>query len=643
MVIQHNLAAMNSDRQFGITTGRQAKSAEKLSSGYRINRAADDAAGLAISEKMRRQIRGLTQAEDNVQDGISYVQIADGALAEIDDILARMTELCVKAATESLTDEDRTYINQEIQQLKMESNRTFHTTTFNDRKIWDEQSEDRKVIGKETRPVFTWNNGTSYYNGTITETNKGAWPANGQINFAASANSIKVKWTGYDGVQYESNAIPMPSLDDIKKNGLDLSLNSSTMDYSKYPSAEGITPRLQLTIDEDATMDDVVTALNGNGIYASTSYNLTGNIYSSMSNPRISINSGSMTYLGGLVSGRSINSGSDTGHIAGTSDNKSPAGDTAGTMSFSFTMTKDEDTVPSTPDTFSATAVNNVSVWTNAPDYRDEARGLWWEYNNRGGKYLISHSFSGSGLADSIQKALDDETSSIIDDSEVGGDLYISFNINPDSAVGYSFTGDDGTTTGSQLGNGFASFTLRVSVNSQESGQDVVDRINSITGMDLATSGGGNVRMRNYESQEFEGNIYGGTMKLVIQAGADGTEDNRIPIIYDILNNTSLKINDLNTLTVENASKGLTKVKNAAAVVDAQRALFGAYQNRLEHTYNNLGNVVENTQQAESIIRDTDMAEEMVRYSNNNILAQAGQSMLAQANQTNQGVLSLLQ
>ena len=120
MVIQHNLTAINSNRQLGIMNSAKTKSSEKLSSGYRINRAADDAAGLSISEKMRRQVRGLTQASANVQDGISYVQVAEGALAEIDEMLARMTELCVRAATDTLTVKDRAYINQEIQQIKME-------------------------------------------------------------------------------------------------------------------------------------------------------------------------------------------------------------------------------------------------------------------------------------------------------------------------------------------------------------------------------------------------------------------------------------------------------------------------------------------------------------------------------------------
>jgi len=132
MVVQHNITAMNANRQLGITTGIQAKSSEKLSSGYKINRAADDAAGLAISEKMRRQVRGLTQASNNAQDGVSMVQTAEGALNEVHDMLQRMNELANKAATGSLQDADRGYINQEVSALKSEINRTAEKTTFND-------------------------------------------------------------------------------------------------------------------------------------------------------------------------------------------------------------------------------------------------------------------------------------------------------------------------------------------------------------------------------------------------------------------------------------------------------------------------------------------------------------------------------
>ena len=145
MVVQHNITAMNSNRQLGITTGIQAKSSEKLSSGYKINRAADDAAGLAISEKMRRQVRGLTQASANAQDGISAVQTAEGALNEVHDMLQRMNELATKAANDTLTTKDRSYIDSEISALKDEIDRTGSATQFNNQALLDGTFKNKKL------------------------------------------------------------------------------------------------------------------------------------------------------------------------------------------------------------------------------------------------------------------------------------------------------------------------------------------------------------------------------------------------------------------------------------------------------------------------------------------------------------------
>ncbi len=151
MVVQHNVTAMNSNRQLGITTDIQAKSSEKLSSGYKINRAADDAAGLAISEKMRRQVRGLTQASANAQDGISIVQTAEGALNEVHDMLQRMNELAVKAANDTLTSQDRSYIQQEITQLSDEITRTAESTEFNNQHLLTGEFTAKKLqVGSET-------------------------------------------------------------------------------------------------------------------------------------------------------------------------------------------------------------------------------------------------------------------------------------------------------------------------------------------------------------------------------------------------------------------------------------------------------------------------------------------------------------
>ena len=154
MVVQHNLTAMNSSRMLNITTDSQAKSTEKLSSGYRINRAADDAAGLAISEKMRRQIRGLTQASANAQDGISCVQTAEGALAEVHDMLQRMTELAVKAANGTQTSADRGYINQEVQALVSEIDRVASTTTFNEQNLLNGKFDVKLQVGAEANQTI---------------------------------------------------------------------------------------------------------------------------------------------------------------------------------------------------------------------------------------------------------------------------------------------------------------------------------------------------------------------------------------------------------------------------------------------------------------------------------------------------------
>jgi len=149
MVVQHNLTAMNSNRMLGITSNTQAKSTEKLSSGYKVNRAADDAAGLAISEKMRRQVRGLTQASANAQDGISAVQTAEGALAEVHDMLQRMNELAIKAANGTNQSEDLLYIDSEVQALKSEINRVKDTTTFNEANLLGGSFDKTLQVGAE--------------------------------------------------------------------------------------------------------------------------------------------------------------------------------------------------------------------------------------------------------------------------------------------------------------------------------------------------------------------------------------------------------------------------------------------------------------------------------------------------------------
>ncbi len=182
MVVKHNLTAMNSNRMLGITTASQAKSTERLSSGYKINRAADDAAGLAISEKMRRQVRGLTQASANAQDGISMVQTAEGALNEVHDMLQRINELAVKGENGTLTTSDRSYINSEVQQLMSEINRVASTTTFNEKNLLTGSCSDVDLqVGAET---------SQHINLKITNMNCSSLGLKGSATTASSSGSL---------------------------------------------------------------------------------------------------------------------------------------------------------------------------------------------------------------------------------------------------------------------------------------------------------------------------------------------------------------------------------------------------------------------------------------------------------------------
>ena len=185
MVVQHNLTAMNSQRMLGLTTTSQAKSTEKLSSGYKINRAADDAAGLSISEKMRRQIRGLTQASANAQDGVSMVQTAEGALTEVHDMLQRMNELAVKAENGTLTSIDRGYIDAEVQQLKTEIDRVASTTTFNEQMLLNGGLSCNLQVGAESGQTISF---------TITAMNTAGLSINGvSCKSAGTADTLNDK------------------------------------------------------------------------------------------------------------------------------------------------------------------------------------------------------------------------------------------------------------------------------------------------------------------------------------------------------------------------------------------------------------------------------------------------------------------
>ena len=395
MVVQHNMQAANANRMLNVTTSAQSKSTEKLSSGYKINRAADDAAGLSISEKMRKQIKGLDRASTNAQDGVSCVQTAEGALTEVHSMLQRMNELAVQSSNGTLSEDDRNNIQDEVDQLVTEIDRVSETTKFN---------ETYLLKGDE--------------------------------------NKTKISNTVYSSPQ---------------------------MGLVKDAMAAGST--LEVKTPMDATGKTVYTFTSGLAV-------------------------------GSSWAGKKVIDDSAT---AGAGDIKLADAKTA-----------------------ELAAMNSVIT-----SYKDEM--------------------------------------------------------------------------------GVNAVTLKAGDN------DVTSTSKTFT--------------------------YNDSLNISLHVGADSSDDNKISMQIDSMNSDFLGIKGLKVSgkTYLQATGSIDTISDAISKVSKQRSSLGAVQNRLEHTINNLDNVSENTTSAESRIRDTDMASEMVEYSKNNILAQAGQSMLAQANQSNQGVLSLLQ
>ena len=472
MVVQHNLTAMNSNRMLGLTTASQAKSTEKLSSGYKINRAADDAAGLSISEKMRKQIRGLTQASSNAQDGISTVQTAEGALNEVQDMLQRMNELAVKSANGTNSEDDRSYIQNEIDQLTTEIDRVAETTKFNETYLL---KGDKTAATKYT---YSYKEDTATGKASATFAQDNTTGATVTTDFTDPTSAIEKK-SQNDFINY------------LKKTGV---------------KVEGIDN------DADGTVDK-------------TTLSVTSSRWSIADDGTVTDKENNVTL----------------GKLKATANKVASSTVTANTL---------------TAATFKGDAMK----------YYDK---------------------DGNGIP---ENALDSYFSS----------------------TGTTADNDLATTTRTDAKKVYDAAGNEVALNKD----DVVAKDDLV-----------------------------GSLTLTLHVGADATSNNQISVTLNAMSAKGLGVNGLKVDGTDdsNALGAVETIKEAIQKVSTQRSALGAVQNRLEHTINNLDNVVENTTSAESQIRDTDMATEMVKYSNNNILAQAGQAMLAQSNQSNQGVLSLLQ
>ncbi len=636
MIIQNNMMAANMNRQLNITNKKLEKSGRKLSSGFSINNAADNAAGLTISEKMRTQIRGLDQASTNIGDGISYVQVADGALSEVQAILQRINELAVRGSNDTYTVLDRMAIDEEIQELKVEINRIFTDTEFNTKKIWEDNPESRIQIGVEQLPSITMNSTTT--TGTLNQINKEAIPNNGRYNILADEHGITVNWDAYNGNSYSSNLIEWPETL-VGNQSFKLS------DYIDIDVDNGINTELSgldftfsYNVIEAATLDDVINSINGTYVSCSP-YNSVGTtVYSDdgSSIPGISFSS-SITYSALLASEKNMDTYDDL-FIEGS----------AGSIINKNNIITDP-TVTSSADKwvyeFQMPNIGTVKATSTSTMYysywRDPGKN-WWYTDSYGNDYtkLLSPT-PPDGSLDSVNNSLVNTGLDLLNDAGItGGYIQVSFNLVADSPYGLK----DGSTH-----TNVGSTTMTIRVTSDDTTDTIKDKLNKISGLDIyagneSTNSPSNTyyyaRKYNQNGVIIDSPIYQSVIDLNIQSGAN--ENQAIKLTYKTLNIHSLGINNTNSLTGEASGNAISQAANALTIVSEQRSLFGAYQNRLEHARYNVDNMSENTQAAESKIRDTDMAKEMVEFSKQQILQQAIHSLSSQANQMPERVLALL-
>lgn len=553
MVVQHNMSAMNANRMLGVTTGQQAKATEKLSSGYRINRAADDAAGLSISEKMRSQIRGLNQASTNAQDGISLIQTAEGALNEQHAILQRMRELSVQAANGVETDDDREAVNDEISQLQEELTRISDTTEFNTMKLLDGSLSGGSTLKdiKVDASVST----KALENGALETTAAIA----GKYTSAAAVSAADVGMKAGDTTSLTVNYLNEKGEQESKTINL------------VYKDATTL-------VSEDGSREYTVTAGAATDAQKTTAF--LAELKQSSLADSFTITSDAAKKL--VFTAKEA--GTDAPRILSTSESNVKAGvytqSAAAATAFATAATDTPtDAYQSLMDTIGG---YDGATTSNIEDYIFEVNGQKFAYVNADGEAALKN----MDEYKDINYVLCADLTKIEDDHAKMASLI-------------------STKTG-----------INATVNA---GADGID-LKAGTAGSAAAKKGMTLQIGANEGQTMSFNIDNMSAKAL---GVDG--------------------NKVDLSSQAGAQKATTTIDEAIKKVSSARGRMGAIQNRLEHTISNLDTAAENTQTAESRIRDTDMADEMVEYSKNNILAQAGQSMLAQANQSTQGVLSLLQ
>ena len=697
LTVQHNMTAMNANRNLGVSNSNLAKSTEKLSSGYKINRAGDNAAGLAISEKMRGQIRGLDQASSNAEDGISMIQTAEGALTETHSILQRMRELSVQAASDTNTDDDRTQIQNEIDQLTQEVDRIATTTEFNTKKLLDgsRQGSVTEKAGK-TSVDSTFANSNVSASITTDGSAKAAFTDVIRVEITkdftegqSTKSSSKLSDSMIDKINSLVTGNTAVTLDPVlqETTGVSITGGGATTNSTEENIKAAITAtKTQLNaLEKTASTSSAAVSSNEDTVdkmvdnimkLAEASKSDTGETILKSGVTKDDLKAAINKYVDALVSdGVAAGAGSSNDITAaktelinlfnsGTSA-KAKAGVAAAELAPAYTTA-----------TGTAQAAANFTAVTANDDLSDVVTDVTGKLDT----YVKG--IAGVKITDAVNKAKVEQVNDVLDtltDTELTTAIVDYKKAVSDQTAGAAGATDerkaelqakvDSTkatldklnTDKSVLsitdlfGNGEDPSSFKIS--------DAVDKNNELT-----------ITMKNKEGEDTTitiknadklkaGDVITVTSEEMVESkqAATGKEAFRLQVGANAgqevaLGINSMKAKDLNIVQTKDGVEGkaldVTSQASASLAVNAydmaiqkvstERAKMGATQNRLEHTISNLDTSSENLQSAESSLRDTDMAEEMTKYSKNNILMQAGQSMLAQANQSNQGVLNLL-
>ncbi len=620
-----------------------SKSSEKLSSGYKINRAADDAAGLSISEKMRKQIRGLSQAVQNSYDGISMVQTADGALEEVHAMLQRGNELVIKAANGTLSASDRSDINQEIQQLKEAIDQVATNTKFNETHLFPTSGlhpSQAYVVTSNSYSLEFDKDGSIAVERSLSES--GGVSSTSAVN---TGNALSDKIAG----EYVPNAVNQ-ILD--KFSSLNNVINST------YTGENADKLKMALEIKYVDGPDGTLAYVTGefytnNQTLASLSMTVDS---ADFSESDVKNNSSKLGTLESTIAHEMMHAVMDAALPAGMCDNGGAE---------DFPLWFREGTAQLTGGGYTTgwneylkVAINNGETDTQLANrlkqYTVENRPYGHGYLATAYMGYLAAGGTGDVTADKIVTGMNTIFNAIISNPTSSLESVVN------SVLSGGSTGKTYASIISDINNGTTdgvSFVKKLT-NASMSGAGSVIASGGLSAKATEVLGNSATSSKIYIDPDkitIEGENESGPNAniLNIQSGADNLENNRIKMRLFRMTSDDLGLSKVgnfnkkagieeNALSMEGARSAIDSFSDAIKLVSGVRSYYGAIQNRLEHTIKNLDNVIENTTSAESLLRDTDMASEMVNFSKNNILLQAGQSILSQANQSNQGVLSLL-